>query len=51
MTYMQALRFFTDHLNDDIYYGAEYEGHNFIRVHNQATLLYKLIEAEEGLIH
>jgi Ser/Thr protein kinase RdoA (MazF antagonist) len=44
MIYMQALRFLTDHLNNDIYYGAKYEGHNFIRAGNQATLLQRLIE-------
>jgi Ser/Thr protein kinase RdoA (MazF antagonist) len=39
MIYMQALRFLTDHLNDDVYYGARYEGHNFIRAQNQVVLL------------
>jgi len=39
MIYMQALRFLTDHLNNDVYYGARYEGHNFIRAQNQAMLL------------
>ena len=39
MMYMQALRFLTDHLMDDIYYGRKYEEHNFIRALNQATLL------------
>jgi len=39
MIYMQALRFLTDHLNDDVYYGARYEGHNYIRARNQAVLL------------
>jgi len=39
MIYMQALRFLTDHLNDDVYYGARYEGHNFVRANNQAVLL------------
>jgi Ser/Thr protein kinase RdoA (MazF antagonist) len=39
MIYMQALRFLTDHLNDDVYYGAKYEGHNFMRAQNQAVLL------------
>ena len=29
MIYMQAIRFLTDYLNNDIYYGAKYEGHNF----------------------
>jgi len=28
MIYMQALRFLTDHLENDIYYGAKYEGQN-----------------------
>ena len=39
MIYMQALRFLTDHLNDDVYYGARYEGHNMLRAHNQDILL------------
>jgi Ser/Thr protein kinase RdoA (MazF antagonist) len=39
LIYMQALRFLTDHLNDDVYYGARYEGHNYIRAQNQAVLL------------
>lgn len=39
MIYMQALRFLTDHLNDDVYYGARYDGHNLIRAQNQAVLL------------
>jgi len=49
MTYMQALRFLTDHLNNDVYYGAKYEGHNFMRANNQATLLKKIIEKEKLL--
>ncbi len=49
MTYMQALRFLTDHLNNDIYYGAKYEGHNFIRASNQVSLLKKMIEKENLL--
>ena len=49
MIYMQALRFLTDYLNDDIYYGSKYEGHNFIRANNQLTLLNRLIEKENHL--
>ena len=49
MTYMQALRFLTDYLNNDIYYGSKYNGHNLIRANNQATLLKKIIEKEEAL--
>lgn len=51
MIYMQALRFLTDHLNDDAYYGAKYEGHNFVRASNQLTLLERLIEKEPHLVH
>ncbi|MDA3614132.1 phosphotransferase enzyme family protein [Polluticaenibacter yanchengensis] len=39
MIYMQALRFFTDYLNDDQYYGAKYPGHNLVRAKNQLRLL------------
>jgi len=39
MLYMQAIRFLTDYLNNDIYYGRRYEDHNFIRALNQTTLL------------
>lgn len=49
MVYMQALRFLTDHLNNDVYYGAKYEGHNFIRANNQAALLKKITEKEKML--
>jgi Ser/Thr protein kinase RdoA (MazF antagonist) len=49
MIYMQALRFLTDHLENDIYYGAKYEGQNFVRAGNQITLLNKLIEKEASL--
>jgi len=49
LTYMQALRFLTDHLNNDVYYGAKYEGHNFIRANNQVALLKKIIEKEKRL--
>ncbi len=49
LTYMQALRFLTDHLNNDVYYGAKYEGHNFIRANNQVELLKKIMEKEDKL--
>ncbi len=48
MIYMQALRFLTDHLNDDVYYGAKYQGHNFIRAGNQINLLQKLVKINPG---
>jgi Ser/Thr protein kinase RdoA (MazF antagonist) len=49
MIYMQALRFLTDHLNNDVYYGARYEGQNLVRAVNQITLLQRLMEKEEQL--
>jgi Ser/Thr protein kinase RdoA (MazF antagonist) len=49
MIYMQALRFITDYINNDIYYGCKYEGHNFVRAGNQVVLLQKLIEKEDHL--
>lgn len=39
MIYMQALRFLSDFLEGDVYYGAKYEGHNLLRARNQIRLL------------
>lgn len=39
MMLMQAVRFLTDYLMNDRYYGAKYEEHNFVRTANQLTLL------------
>lgn len=47
--YMQALRFLTDYLNNDIYYGAKYPAHNLVRAGNQITLLQRLLEKEVEL--
>jgi hypothetical protein len=49
MIYMQAIRFLTDYINDDIYYGSKYEGHNLIRCNNQLELLKQLIAKEDTL--
>ncbi len=46
MIYMQALRFITDYLNNDIYYGSKYELQNSNRAQNQLYLLEHLIEKE-----
>jgi hypothetical protein len=46
MIYMQALRFLTDHLNDDVYYGAAYPGHNYARAKNQIVLLERILDKE-----
>jgi len=47
MIYMQALRFLTDYINNDIYYGSKYPGHNFVRANNQMVLLQHLLEKEK----
>lgn len=44
MVYMQALRFLTDYLNNDIYYGSKYPDQNLVRAGNQLVLLEKLID-------
>jgi hypothetical protein len=49
MIYMQALRFLTDHLNNDQYYGAQYENHNLNRAMNQICLLLNFIDKEQEL--
>jgi Ser/Thr protein kinase RdoA (MazF antagonist) len=49
MIYMQALRFLTDHINADAYYGAKYEGQNFVRASNQMVLLERYLEKEKDL--
>jgi Ser/Thr protein kinase RdoA (MazF antagonist) len=49
MTYMQALRFLGDHINNSRYYKEEYPGHNLVRATNQLTLLHCLVEKEREL--
>jgi Ser/Thr protein kinase RdoA (MazF antagonist) len=44
MIYMQAVRFLTDYINDDVYYNIAYPEHNFIRALNQLSLLQRLLE-------
>lgn len=48
--YMQAMRFLTDYLLEDIYYGAKYEDHNLNRANNQIGLLSQYIEMEPELV-
>ena len=45
LIYMQALRFLTDYLNNDIYYGSKYPGQNLVRAANQCRLLQGFVEA------
>lgn len=49
MMYMQALRFLTDYLNNDIYYGATHEAHNYNRANNQLVLLQQFMALKEVL--
>ncbi len=49
LIYMQAIRFLADHCNNDSYYGAKYENHNFIRAENQIWLLKRLLEKQSLL--
>ena len=49
MIYMQALRFLTDHFNNDVYYGSQYNGQNLIRCNNQIELLKQLLVKEDIL--
>lgn len=50
MIYMQAVRFLTDYLNDDVYYGSKYEGHNLMRANNQLYLLELLCQREDKVM-
>ncbi len=49
LIFMQAIRFLTDYLQGDAYYGQKYEGHNLNRAENQITLLKRYLEAEDLL--
>jgi hypothetical protein len=40
--FVQAMRFLTDYLNNDIYYKISFPKHNFYRAKNQITLLKKI---------
>jgi len=42
LIFMQALRFLTDYLNNDIYYFTTYKEQNFVRATNQIKLLHEL---------
>jgi Ser/Thr protein kinase RdoA (MazF antagonist) len=46
MTYMQAIRFLTDYINNDVYYTIRYPKHNFVRAGNQLSLLEELQKNE-----
>lgn len=47
LIYTQAIRFLTDYLNNDSYYGEKYDGHNLTRATNQMLLLEKYCALED----
>jgi thiamine kinase-like enzyme len=47
--YMQAIRFLTDYLNNDLYYSIKYPDHNLTRANNQSVLLKRFLEKEDSL--
>ncbi len=47
--FMQALRFLTDYLNNNIYYPIQYAEHNLNRARNQFKLLHELFHHEKLL--
>jgi hypothetical protein len=47
--YMQALRFLTDYLSNDIYYLTLYEDQHLVRANNQIMLLQRYTEKEDRL--
>ncbi len=49
MIYMQALRFLTDYLLNDVYYTTTYANQNLNRAKNQIQLLRLLVEKEDFL--
>jgi Ser/Thr protein kinase RdoA (MazF antagonist) len=49
LIYMQAIRFLADYCNNDSYYGASYDEHNFVRAGNQLSLLKRLEEKSKLL--
>lgn len=49
LTYELALRFFTDHLEEDVYFGAAYADHNLVRARAQLTLALKVLSAREEM--
>jgi Ser/Thr protein kinase RdoA (MazF antagonist) len=49
LIYMQALRFLADYFNNDVYYGAQFEGQNLIRAQNQLSLFSAFISAKKRL--
>jgi N-acetylhexosamine 1-kinase len=49
MTYELALRFFTDHLQNDVYFGVKVPNHNLIRARSQIRLAQCFLEKRQHM--
>ena len=49
LTYELALRFFTDHLQEDKYFGASFPDHNLVRARSQLTLALQVLNQREAM--
>jgi Ser/Thr protein kinase RdoA (MazF antagonist) len=49
MTYIMAVRFFTDYLQGDTYYKTDYPDHNLVRTRNQLALLQSMEAAADKM--
>jgi len=49
MAWEQAMRFFTDYLNGDVYYKTDYQGHNLVRTKAQIRYLEVLEENKDAM--
>ena len=49
LSYMQAVRFFTDYINGDTYYKIQYPEHNLVRTRAQLRLLEEQEKVEEQM--
>lgn len=47
--YMQAVRFLTDYLNDDVYYRTQYGEHNYVRTLAQYKLYQEVRKSESAM--
>jgi len=48
--YMQAIRFLTDYINNDVYYKVTFPEQNLLRTRNQLNLLDSVLEQESDLL-
>jgi thiamine kinase-like enzyme len=47
--FVQALRFMSDYLNNDVYYKTHYDDHNLIRAQNQLALYQSILTQEKEM--